>query len=177
MSAETSAAEAIVKFKNIKSAAHNTADSFASDLNYDSEDYVMSHLARRVIETGDRELVVDLLSGEATPPSLLISPVQRSLAQKVDWFPKNLRRQRIDPERIRSATMRFVFEDARVSDDIGFPNHKEIPFDAWVTVTDDRGVEHVAHFRRWWTFRADRPEFPSVPTMWQKLRRWWRDGG
>jgi len=166
-----------VKFKNIKSAAHNTADSFASDLNYDAEDYVMSHLARRVIETGDRELVVDLLSGKATPASLLCGPVQRSLARKIEWFPKNLRRQRIDPERIRTATMRLVFEDARVSNDIGFPHHKEIPFDAWVIVVDDRGVEHVAHFRRWWSFRSDRPEFPPAPTAWGKFRRWLHGGG
>ena len=153
------AATTTVKYKNIKSAAHNVADSFASSLNYDSDDYVMSHLARSVIETGERELTIDLLSGAGVPPALLPQPVARSVARSAEWFSRNLQRQRIDPERIRSATMRFIFEDARVSDDVGFPNHKEIPFDVWVMIIDDRNVEHVAHFRRWWSFRADRPEF------------------
>jgi hypothetical protein len=165
-----------VKYKNIKSAAHNAADSFASSENYDSDDYIMSHLSRRVLETGERELRVDLLSGEADPPALVVTPVARSIARTVEWFPKNLIRQNIEPERIRSATMRFVFENARVSDDIGFPDHKEIPFDAWVTVLDDRGVQHIAHFRRWWSFRADRPEF-NRSTVWERVVRWWRGGG
>jgi hypothetical protein len=165
-----------VKYKNIKSAGHNTADSFASSLNYDSDDYIMSHLARGVLQTGERELRVDLLSGSAEPAPLLTKPVARSLARTVDWFPKNLVRQNIEPARIRSATMRFVFEDARVTDDVGFPHHKEIPFDAWVTIHDDRGVDHIAHFRRWWSFRADRPEF-ARDTLRQRVLRWWRSGG
>ena len=165
-----------MKYKNIKSAAHNVADSFASSLNYDSDDYVMSHLARSVIDTGERELTIDLLAGGGAPQALLPKPVARSVARSVDWFPKNLRRQRIDPERIHSGTMRLVFEDARVSDDIGFPNHREIPFDAWVTIMDDRQVEHVAHFRRWWSFRADRPEF-GRPGLWNRVLGWLRSGG
>jgi hypothetical protein len=38
---------------------------------------------------------------------------------------------------------------------------------------DDRAIEHVAHFRRWWIFRAEAPELRS-PAIWQKLQRWWR---
>lgn len=157
-----------MKYKNLKSAAHNFADSFASSLNYDSDDYVMSHLCRSVIAFGRKELNVDLLSGVATPPELLTPPVIQSLALRTQRFPEQLRSQRIDPERVQRATMRFVFEDARVGEDIGFPNHKEMPFDAFVTLLDDRGVEHTAHFRRWWSFRSGRTEF-SHPSLRQRL--------
>ena len=60
-----------MKYKNIKSAARNYGDSFASTLNYASDDYIMSHLARAVIATRQAELTVNVLTGEAQPAALL----------------------------------------------------------------------------------------------------------
>ena len=56
-----------MKYKAIKSAAHNFGDSFASGLNYAADDYIMSHLARRALTSGRTEMIVDLLTGEAAP--------------------------------------------------------------------------------------------------------------
>jgi hypothetical protein len=139
-------------------------------LNYDSEDYIMSHLARRALNTGERELLVDLLSGAASPAAFLTPSVVRNLASRVAAFPGQLRRQNIEPQRIAQATMRLVFESARASDDVGFPGYKEVPFDIWMTLVDDRGKEHVAHLRRWWGFHPTRPEIAS-PSIWRRIIR------
>jgi hypothetical protein len=159
-----------VKYKNIRSAAHNFADSFASSLNYDAEDYIMSHLARRALNAGYREFTVDLLSGRMSPPAMLSSSAGDNIARRVAVFPDQLRRQNVDPERIRQATMRLLFEDARASDDIGFPGYKEMPFDIWVTIVDDREKEHVGHIRRWWGFHPTKAEI-GAPTIWQRIVR------
>jgi hypothetical protein len=45
------ASDVSMKYKVIKSAAHNFARSFASGLNWAESDYVMSHLLRAAIAT------------------------------------------------------------------------------------------------------------------------------
>lgn len=143
-----------MKYKNIESAAHNFADSFASAANHDSGDSILSHLARRVISSGSSELRADLLTGGSGPPELLAEPVAQSLGRRIAEWPSLLARQGVEIGKLRAATFRILFEPTRTSADVGFPDHTEIPFDAWVTVIDDRGKEHVAHFRRWWSFRT-----------------------
>jgi hypothetical protein len=46
----------IMKYKNLKSVAHNFGHSFTSDMNYAEDDFVMSHLARSAIRTGSTEM-------------------------------------------------------------------------------------------------------------------------
>src|ERR1700730_2855707 len=102
-----------MKYKVLKSAAHNFGRSFASSLNWRGNDYVMSHLARAVVASGEVELSVDLLSGEAKPTPLLEGPVQSSVTDYVRWFPDLLRSQRVVPEAVRTATMRVRFQPER----------------------------------------------------------------
>jgi hypothetical protein len=56
-----------MKYKAIKSAAHNFARSFASSLNWAESDYVMSHLLRAAIATRTRQYHIDLTTGSLTP--------------------------------------------------------------------------------------------------------------
>ena len=79
-----------MKYKVLKSAAHNFGRSFASSLNWRGNDYVMSHLARAVVTSGEVELSVDLLSGQAKPTPLLEGPVQASVT---DYIPPGWRRR------------------------------------------------------------------------------------
>ena len=79
-----------MKYKVIKSAAHNFGHSFVSLMNYRGDDYVMSHLARLVVETGHTELSVDLLSGRGQPSALLWGPIRASVAVYVAWLPSLL---------------------------------------------------------------------------------------
>jgi hypothetical protein len=128
-----------VKYKAIKSAAHNFGASFASALNYAAGDYIMSHLARRALASGRTEMTVDLLTGEAGPAELIAPPVDESLAVRLRGFPRLLESQRIDPTVVREARMRIVFDTARCTAPASVEGYavREVPFDCWVTCLDD----------------------------------------
>jgi hypothetical protein len=174
-----------VKYKAIKSAAHNFGDSFASGLNYAAGDYVMSHLARRALTSGRTEMIVDLLTGEAAPIELVAPPVEQCLTARLRWFPQLLASQRIDPAVVRAARMRIAFDTRRCTAAAPSSDYavREMPFDCWVEVVDDHDRTHVAHFRRWWPFLADGPGFAvraQRRSLWRRVaetlsgRSWWR---
>jgi hypothetical protein len=148
-----------MKYKAIKSAAHNFGDSFASGLNYAAGDYIMSHLARRVLACGRTEMTVDLMTGEAGPAELVAPPVEQSIAGRVGRLPRWLASQRIDPGAIRAGRMRIAFDPSRCTTAAPTDGYaiRDIPFDCWVEIVDDRDRTHAAHFRRWWSFAADGP--------------------
>src|SRR5439155_18249086 len=79
--------------------------SFASTLNYAADDYIMSHLARRAVASGQTELIVDLLTGEAGPPALAGSPVEQGALRLLG---SDARRPRQNP-RGTLATMVAIF--------------------------------------------------------------------
>ncbi len=154
-----------MKYKILKSAAHNFGNSFASTLNYAADDYIMSHLARRALTSGQTEMKVDLLTGEAGPPELIQSPVDASIATRIRWFPTLLVSQRIDPTVVREAHMRITFDTARCTAPATFSGYtvSEMPFDCWVTLLDDHSKTHTAHFRRsWWFSCGAEPFRPCV---------------
>lgn len=161
-----------MKYKALKSAAHNFGDSFASSLNWAADDYVMSHLARRALASGHTELSVDLLTGEAGPADLIGAPVNECSAARLRWFPSLLTSQRIDPAVVRAARMRIVFDPARCSAPAAVRGYavREMPFDCWVTLLDDHDRTHSAHFRRWWPF-ATGDKAPGSP---RRLSAWER---
>ena len=65
-----------MKYKALKSAVHNLGRFFASSLNWRDNDYVMSHLARAVVTSGEVELDVDLLSGSERAGAELRDPAR-----------------------------------------------------------------------------------------------------
>jgi hypothetical protein len=162
-----------VKYKTLESAAQNFGNSFASTLNYAANDYIMSHLARRALASGQTAMSVDLLSGEAGPPELIAPPVGDSIAARVRRFPSLLVSQRVDPSVVREARMRIVFDTAGCTAAAPVDGYtvSEIPFDCWVTLLDDHGQTHTAHFRRRWAFSDGGAEFgmPRRPSIWRRL--------
>src|SRR6266850_3100548 len=161
-----------MKYKALKSAAHNFGDSFASTLNYAAGDYIMSHLARRALASGRTEMTVDLLTGEAGPPELVGPPVDESIAARVRGLPSLLASQRIDPAVIREARMRIVFDTAScATTSVDGYTVSEVPFDCWVTLFDDHNQTHAAHFRRLWPCSESGVEFgvPRRLSIWQRL--------
>ena len=162
-----------MKYKALKSVAHNFGDSFASTLNYAVDDYIMSHLARRALASGQTEMKVNLLPGEAGPPELVGPPVDESITVRVRWFPALLASQRLDLRVVRQAQMCIVFDTPHCTAPAAFNDYtvSEIPFDCWVTVLDDHDRTHAAHFRRWWPFSVDAPEFHRRRrrSIWQTL--------
>jgi len=146
-----------MKYKVIKSVAHNFGHSFVSLMNYRADDYVMSYLVRAALASGQAELRIDLTTGQASPQALLTPPVRESVASYVAWLPKLLQSHRVRPDAVISASMILHLALGRVSDDIGFKNHVEVPFECLVTLVDDRGREHIGRTTGWWSAHKGGP--------------------
>ena len=134
-----------MKYKRIKSAAHNYAHSFVSSMNWRGDDYVTRHLARAAVASGEPELRVDLLTGDAKPSALLTEPVQSSLEWYVPWLDGLLRSHGADIDAVREATMRLRFDLSRLN--VPGLTPTEVPFECEVEITDDRGIVHVGTVR------------------------------
>jgi hypothetical protein len=139
-----------VKYKNLKSVAHNFGHSFTSDLNWAAGDHVMSHLARAAIVTGRTELEADVRRGSAGPAELLPPPVRESLGHQSRKLDMLLASQRADPARVLGARLRVRLEVARRSTHPSQPSVCEIPFECVVELTDDRGVVHRGVHSDYW---------------------------
>ena len=155
-----------MSYKRYKSAAHNTAQSFASTLNWVADDYAMSYLTRAALRTGIPEFQADLISGSASPPELLSPPVLESIQHLVGWFPRNLEAEGTDPTKVREATLTIRFDIEKHQFLRRFGGALSVPFSAEVRILDDRGVEHSGEYRETWV--AD-PREPSP-----RRRHWWQ---
>ena len=153
-----------MKYKRIQSAAHNYAHSFVSLLNYGPDNYVMSYLAHAAFTSGEPELRVDLLSGEAGPEPLLVEPVRRSVAGYVRRFPEHLESMGLSVDAVRRATLRVRFDLARRSESVRYSHSIRYPFEAAVEVEDDRGKVHVGTVRDEWLGDVD-PEHPHLLSL------------
>jgi hypothetical protein len=134
-----------MKYKQIKSVAHNFADSFVSSMNWADDDYVTGHLARAAVAAGEPELRVDLLTGDAEPSALLTAPVKASLESRVPWLDGLLRSHGAEIDAVREATMRMRFDLSRTSVPGLAPT--AVPFECEVRITDDRGIVHTGTVR------------------------------
>lgn len=150
-----------MKYKRIRSAAHNYAHSFTSLMNYGPDSYVMTHLAHAAFTSGEPELRVDLLSGAAEPAPLLVEPVRRSIGGYVQRFPAYLESMNVSVGAIRRATLRVRFDLERRAESVLYPSSARYPFESSVEVEDDRGGVHAGTVRDEWLGDLD----PDRPTL------------
>lgn len=160
-----------MKYKAIKSVAHNLGHSFVSFMNYRADDYIMSYLVRAALVTGESVLRIDLITGHASPQALLTSPIGDSVSAYVEWLPKLLTSQNVHRDAIVAAGMTLRLDLSRASDDRGFENHVEVPFECVVALKDDRGREHVGRTTGWWSAHRGGPP-PLISTFYAR-----RDAG
>jgi hypothetical protein len=146
----------MARYKVLKSVAHSVGHSFTSLMNYRGDDYVMGHLLRRAREVGDGTLLVDILSGEAAPQSLLTRPVREAVESYHTWFPKLVESHRTSLELIASARMTITFDLAVNRPVIHAPGYVESPYVCRVELIDDRGKAWAAEIRDWWYPEAGR---------------------
>ncbi len=166
-----------MKYRTIKSVAHNFADSFASTLNYVDEDYVLSYLARRARDTGKDQLVVDLITGVASPVELACAPVADAINRRVEWFPKLLQQEGVERGAVRHALMTVRMDIAHCSEPKPYYNYRtaELPIVVAVRITDNRGIEHAGKVEKLWPFAFDGPELAggrrTFARVWSRLKK------
>ena len=139
----------MARYKVLKSVAHSVAHSFASLMNYQANDYVMSHLLARAREVGEDTLTVDLVSGVATPALLLTPPIAASVQRYWEWFPQLVASHETSMERIAEARLLVTFDLGRRTTNRGGLVVGS-PYTSRAEIKDDRGKSWAAEIRDWW---------------------------
>ena len=138
-----------MKYKLLKSVAHNWAASFNSTLNYYRTDYGMGHLCRIAVETGTPEFEVDLLSGKASPELFLSDAVKSCLGEWLPKFEEILKKEVPDVGAVAAASFRVHFDLQGVLRSSG-QTEFTVPCTLAVSITDDRGTSHCARIEDKW---------------------------
>ena len=147
----------MARYKVLKSVAHSFAHSFTSLMNYRDDDYVMGHLLSRAREVGEGTLLVDILSGQAAPTSLLTRPVAGSVEQYCEWFPQLVASHRTRLTYIRGARMAITFNLAIARPARIASAFLESPYVCRVEIEDDRGRLWTSEIRDWWFPETETP--------------------
>jgi hypothetical protein len=155
-----------MKYKRIKAAFHNFADSFASTLNWAHADYVMSHLLRAAIDSRKEAFEVDLSTGGISPTYSLHPEITSVVRARALTFPRHLQAEGLDPTRIRGAIMRIAFRlDALIQ--LPPPGEYESPFEVTIHAFDDRGQNRTGGVRGRWGTDAFGPRISPLERLWR----------
>jgi hypothetical protein len=143
-----------VKYKNIKSAAHNLGHSFLSDTNASLLDGKYTIVPKLLFEEAARgrtpKVAIDFLSGEIEPPELDQPWLRTAVEHYVRNLPDQLRSQNIDATAIRSVSFSLTFDFNRSRRTLYEPIQETQEFACTVEVRDDRGKVHLAEPDHWW---------------------------
>ena len=136
--------------KKLRSVVRSVADQFTSLMNYRGDDYVMGHLLTAARATQKNTLRVNLLTGAASPPELLVSEVASSAAACAADLPELVRRSGSDIAFVSAAEMVVSFDLAVTRPAQIAPRSLESPYTCTVSLTDDRGRLYSAQVTGWW---------------------------
>lgn len=156
--------------KVLKSVVRSVGDSFTSLMNYSDDDYLLGHILNAARRTEKATLEIDLLSGEARPPELLIPPVRQSVTFYCTDFPNIVERSGADMSFVAAARLKLEF-DISVSQPIhrGSPLALS-PYVCTTTIEDDRGKIYESVLRGSW-YPEKVPSQESTPSRLLRLFR------
>jgi hypothetical protein len=143
-----------MKYKNIKSVAHNIGHSFLSDMNAVESGGRYTIVPELLFRAAERERVrevrVDLLNGEIQPESVALPEVRGAVGYYVRWLAELLTSQNVLPSAVTGAVLVIQFDYSRRRQ-ARYEPELEIPeFACTVEITDDRGEVHPGHPNNWW---------------------------
>ena len=143
-----------MKYKNIKSVAHNLGHSFLSDMNASGVGggyTIVPELLFAAAESARApEVRIDLIARTVSPHSLASAVVQDSVSNYARMLFRLCADQNVDAPAIRSATIAIAFDYSRTRCTKYDPVVCIQEFDCTVEIVDDRGVLHQARSDHWW---------------------------
>ncbi|MBU3024535.1 hypothetical protein [Zobellia galactanivorans] len=128
--------------KTLQSVSHNFGRSFTSLVNYVKTDYFLDLLLKKMRQTGQDRLDVDILKNEATPKELITTEIEAAIRSWNNWFPELVKHSGSSMDFVKSAKMTLCFD---LNASRPYPKDTrftETPFACTVTIRDDRGREY-----------------------------------
>jgi hypothetical protein len=143
-----------VKYKNIKSIAHNLGHSFLSDMNaVDVRDQytIVPELLFAEAERGRvPEVSIDFISRAVEPAILSNAAVETSVSNYARMLFDLCAHQNVDAHAIKRAVLTITFDYERSRATPYDPAVAVQEFQCTVVIEDDRGVLHHASPDNWW---------------------------
>jgi hypothetical protein len=143
-----------MKYKNIKSVAHNIGHSLLSDMNATGSGSQYTIVPELLFRAAEREGVssvcIDLRSGKVLPDSIALPEVRDAAVSYARWLPDLLVSQQVEPSAVTRATLTLEFDysrrrQSRYTPEVGIPE-----FECTVEIADDRGTVHRGSPTNWW---------------------------
>jgi hypothetical protein len=143
-----------MKYKHLKSVAHNLGHSFLSDMNAVSLDgrytVVPELLFQAARAAQEPRVTVDFLRQIVEPEALRFPALLKAVQGYGSALPRLLQSQNVDPTAVREARLALEFDFAGTHPSKYHP-HEDVPtFACVVELTDDRGVVHRGTPTNWW---------------------------
>jgi hypothetical protein len=143
-----------MKYKNIKSIAHNLGHSFLSDMNATgsgSRYVIVPELLFGAAARGRvPEVRIDLISREVMPASVMSKELQESVANYAAMLFRLCHDQNVEDRAIQAAALTIAFDYDRVRRTKYHPIREVQEFACVVEIIDDRGVLHQARPDNLW---------------------------
>ena len=143
-----------MKYKNIKSVAHNIGHSFLSDMNALSQDGRYIIVPRLLFQAAEKaratRVTIDLVNGVIKPAEAATAEVREAVGYYVRRLPELLASQNVDPTAVKGATLSIEFDYSRRRGTQYEPAEDAPEFACTVALTDDRGSVHRGHPTNWW---------------------------
>ena len=99
-----------MKYKNLKSIAHNLGHAFFSLMNYTGADYVIERLYKRAKDTGISLIKIDFLNQIIEPSEFKIVGVIHSLKNYRESFPRHVESQNCSMTQIKEVNIFINFD-------------------------------------------------------------------
>lgn len=143
-----------MKYKNIKSVAHNLGHSFLSDMNAVTSrgkyEVVPDILFEQAAERRIPGLEIDFLSRQVVPPEMASDVTEQSVVNYGRELFRLCEAQGVDAASIKAATLTIEFDYTRQRRSPYFPDEPVQEFSCVVAILDDRGVTHIGRPTNWW---------------------------
>jgi hypothetical protein len=143
-----------VKYKNIKSIAHNLGHSFLSDMNAVDVGGRYTIVPELLFADAERsrepEVRIDFISRTVVPAALASAAVQESVANYARMLFELCQHQNVDEHAIKGAVLTIAFDYERTRATPYDPVIAVQEFVCTVVIEDDRGVFHRASPDHWW---------------------------
>ena len=143
-----------MKYKNIKSVAHNLGHSFLSDMNAATVRGQYVFVPQRLIAAAAAarvsHIAIDFVTGQIAPDAVRSRELEAAVRQYADNLPHLLESQNVDPTAIVGARMTIDLDYERTREARYAPAESIPEFTCTVTLTDHRGKRHIGAPTNWW---------------------------
>ena len=147
----------MAKYKNIKSAIHNWANSFLSIDNYDNKGYFVKELYEAAKNNNTEEIIINILSEDISPNNVKTERIKSFLKGSCGSFNKLLESQNVEPEMLTEVILKLNYNfSAPLAELVGFSFRdpwkapEAATYTSEIIAKDNRGKKYHAMLQEWW---------------------------